>query len=67
MASVQFILSSTFFTFDDIIYRQIYGTPMGSPLSPIFADIVIQDLEKSILDNIGIELSIYFRYVNVSY
>jgi len=44
--AVQFVLKSTFFSFDNQIYKQNYGTPMGSPLSPIIADIVMQDLER---------------------
>jgi len=33
--AVRFVLNSTFFTFDNIIYKQIFGTLLGSPLSPI--------------------------------
>ena len=35
---------------------------MGFLLSPIIADIVMQDLEESILSNLN--LSIYYRYIN---
>jgi len=45
--AVEFVLSSTFFTFNNICYKQIFGTPMGSPLSPVIADLVLQDLEMS--------------------
>ncbi|EFN65965.1 hypothetical protein EAG_11497, partial [Camponotus floridanus] len=38
-------VDSTFFRFNGIIYKQIFGTPMGSPLSSICADLVWQDLE----------------------
>jgi len=31
--------------FNDKFYRQTFGLPMGSPLSPILADLVMQDLE----------------------
>jgi len=37
---------------------------MESSLSPIIVDIVMQDLQKSALNNIGIELFIYLRYVD---
>jgi len=40
--AVQFILNYTFFTFDNVIYKQIFGISMGSPLFPILADIVIR-------------------------
>ena len=35
-------LDSIFFVIDSIIYRQNYGTPMGSPLSPVIADLVVR-------------------------
>lgn len=41
LITVNLILNSTFFSFNNIIYKQIFGTPMDSPVSPIIADIVI--------------------------
>lgn len=35
---VKFIMNSTYFTFNSKYYKQSFGTPMGSPLSPIIAD-----------------------------
>ncbi|XP_011864472.1 PREDICTED: uncharacterized protein LOC105560198 [Vollenhovia emeryi] len=37
---------------------------MGSPLSPIIADIVMQDLEENILNSLDIKPAIYYRYVD---
>ena len=45
-------------------YRQIFGTPMGSPISPLLADIVMQDLELTILQSLNFKVHIYFCYVN---
>nr|VZI25031.1 unnamed protein product [Spirometra erinaceieuropaei] len=36
----------TFFTFEGITYEQIKGTPMGSPISGLIVDAVLQKLEK---------------------
>lgn len=64
LLAIQLILNSTFFTFDDIIqYQQTFGTPMGSPLSPIIADIVLQDFEMWALERIKFTPSFYIRYV----
>ncbi|BHF61742.1 hypothetical protein SprV_0100471800 [Sparganum proliferum] len=35
----------TYFTFDGTIYEQVKGTPMGSPISGIIAEAVLQRLE----------------------
>jgi len=47
--AVSFIFNSTYFKFDNRYFKQIFGMPMRSPLSPILADLVIHDLEKYIL------------------
>ncbi|BHF63764.1 hypothetical protein SprV_0200675900 [Sparganum proliferum] len=36
----------TFFTFNGRTYEQIKGTPMGSPISSLVAELVLQELEK---------------------
>jgi len=41
MKAIQMIVNLTFFTFNNKIYKQIFDTPMGSPLSPILADNVL--------------------------
>lgn len=61
---IKFVTSSTYFTFNNVKYKQIYGAPMGSPLSPIIADLVMQDLETTVLNTLNIEARYYFRYVN---
>ncbi|XP_018361974.1 PREDICTED: uncharacterized protein LOC108760480 [Trachymyrmex cornetzi] len=59
---------------DSKLYRKLYcsdgilprkfGTPMGSPLSPIIADLVMEDLENYALERFGTEVPFYFRYVD---
>ncbi|BHF67907.1 hypothetical protein SprV_0301093600 [Sparganum proliferum] len=38
----------TFFTFEETVYEQIKGTPMGSPLYGFIAEAVLQRLETSV-------------------
>lgn len=64
LGAVNFVLRSTFFTFNNNIYEQTYGTPMGSPLSPIIAEIVLQDIEDKALNSLKFVPSIYYRYVD---
>ncbi|XP_011862988.1 PREDICTED: uncharacterized protein LOC105559345, partial [Vollenhovia emeryi] len=62
--AIDLILSSTSFVFESQFYEQIFGTPMGSPLSPILADMVLDDLETHCLKSIDSELPAFFRYVD---
>jgi len=64
LSAVRFVLTSTYFLFNKNIYKQTHGTPMGSPLSPIIADLVMQDLENSCLNSIDCHLTFYYRYVD---
>jgi len=64
LTAVRFILDSTFFSFNHINYKQIFGTPMGSPLSPIISDIVLQDIETAALNLCHFEIPIFYRYVD---
>ena len=49
----KFLFNNTFFSFNNEYYRQIDGTPMGSPISPLFADIVMDDLETYCLRSLN--------------
>ena len=43
---LQFIPTTTYFTFCGKIFRQPFGTAMGSPVSPIAANIFMEALEQ---------------------
>jgi len=60
--SLQLVFILRFF-FDNIIYRQKFEMPMGSPLSPVFADLILQDLEKKALNILAFHIPFYVRYV----
>jgi len=62
--AIKLILSSTYFTFNSKIYRQTFGSPMGSPLSPIIANLTLQDLEERALEKIDCNIPYYFRYID---
>jgi len=60
--AIKIILDSTFFKFNNKIYKQNFGTSilLGYPLSPIIADIVMQDLEKRALEGFINEIPFYY-------
>ena len=64
----KYLFSNTFFSFNNEYYRQIDCTPMGSPISPLLADIVMDDLEtyclRSLKENHDVNPLFYFRYVD---
>ena len=56
--------SNSTFNFQDISYKQKCGFPVGSPLSPIAGDIVMDDLEINCISTLPFQLPFYFRYVD---
>src|SRR5436190_15508000 len=64
ITALRLVLNSTFFKFNGKIYKQLFGTPMGSPLSPILADLTLCDLEEKAKIRIPCHLPLYFRYVD---
>ena len=42
-------LESNYFSYRGNIYKQITGTPMGSPVSVVIAEIVMEEIERKIL------------------
>jgi len=64
ISAIDMVLSSTSFVFNGRHYKQIYDSPMGSPLSPILADIVIEDLETLSLQKLDFVVYTYYRYVD---
>jgi len=64
ISATKFVLQSTFFHFNNKYYKQTFGAPRGSLLSPIVADLVLQKLESQIINNLVIKPNFYYRYVD---
>ena len=67
LGAIKFILNSTFFSFNNKIYKHSFGTPMGSPLSPVIADLVMRRLETVSLISLDLDMIFYYRYVDDIY
>ena len=46
MEALDICFSSPSFTFQQTIYQQIFGTTVGSPLSPIIANMIMRKVEE---------------------
>jgi hypothetical protein len=63
MHLIRICLEASFFKFNDKYYRQIKGTPMGSPASVVIAEIVMQAIEKNIIHDNNVFV-FWYRYVD---
>lgn len=52
------------FNFKDKSYAQRFGLPMGSPLSPVLSNFVMEDLERTCLSKLPFPVPFYVRYVD---
>lgn len=62
LTTATIIMNNTYFQFGGKFYHQIFGSPMGSPTSPQFADIVMVDLEKHCLNQLDFTPLFFYRY-----
>ena len=42
----------------------VFGTPRGSPISAMLADLDLQDLEEIVLTKLSFKVHSYYRYVD---
>ena len=45
-------------------YQQVFGTAMGSPVSAVIANLVMEDVEQSALASVPVSLSFWKRFVD---
>ena len=55
---------STLFSFRNVLYRQTFGTPMGSCISPILANIFMEYVENTALTTFHTPPKLWLRYVD---
>ena len=57
-------LNTTYLHFGGNFYEQVAGAAMGSPLSPVVANIYMQDFESWVLETASLKPSLWLRYVD---
>lgn len=58
------VFNGIVFSFNKKFYKQVSGCPMGSPLSPVISDLVLQDVENRALKILDFKPILYKRYVD---
>ena len=61
---LSFCLNNTYFVFQEEFYEQTRGAAMGSPISPIVANIFMEAFEKKVIETALHPLRIWKRYVD---
>jgi len=66
MDLLKFIVTTTYFSFRAVIYQQMFGAAMGSPVSPLLANLFLEWLEKQAIAMALVECKPKFwkRYVD---
>jgi hypothetical protein len=61
---LSFCLNTTYFVFEGCYYQQVFGTAMGSPVSAVIANLVMEDVEQRALASVPVSLLFWKRFVD---
>ena len=62
-----FVLSNNYFIYDDKIFKQIHGCAMGSPVSPLVANLCMEAIEEVAINTSEVQPKVWKRYVDDSF
>ena len=61
---IRLCVESNSFSFEGKFYSQTFGVAMGSPLSPVLANLYMEFFESELLPSLPIRPSLWLRYVD---
>ena len=57
-------MKTTYFQYDGVLYSQVEGAAMGSPVSPIVANLFMEWFEEVALQSFRFEITVWKRYID---
>ncbi|CAB4013412.1 Hypothetical predicted protein, partial [Paramuricea clavata] len=64
---LEFVLSNSYFIYNDVIYKQIHGCAMGSPVSAIVANLCMEVIEEQAIQSAITPPKTWKRFVDDSF
>ena len=64
MSLLKFVLNNSYFVFEETHYHQIFGCAMGSPVSAVIAELVMEHIETIALQTSPVKPRWWRRYVD---
>ena len=64
---LQFTLSNNYFIYNDVTYKQIHGCAMGSPVSPVVANICMEVIENTAFETTPTKPKTWKRFIDDSF
>ena len=61
---VRIFLKSTFFSFKGVLYENVEGIAMGSPFSPVVANLYMEAFERSAIGSFPLKPKWWKRFVD---
>ena len=62
-----FTLSNNYFVYNNCVYKQIHGCAMGSPVSPIVANLCMEVIEDLVTSTSSVPPRVWKQYVDDSF
>ena len=64
---LDFTLSNNYFVYNNCVYKQVHGCAMGSPVSPIVANLCMEVVEELAINTSTVASRVWKRYVDDSF
>ena len=64
---LDFTLSNNYFVYNNCVYKQVHGCAMGSPVSPIVANLCMEVVEELAINTSTVAPRVWKRYVDDSF